>query len=93
MSLGLENIPMKSNGSKSETKPIATAGMGTVGRLKSPKIDLGTVELTESHKSESHSQSSMDISSEDELQPRILTPPVVGLTTEQMERTNNIHSS
>ena len=69
MSLGLENIPTKSDGSKLETKPIATAGMGIAGQLKSPKIDLGTVELTESHKSESQSQSSMDISSEDELQP------------------------
>ena len=90
MSLGLEIIPTQSDGSKLETDPIVTAGMGSVGPSKSPKIDLGTVELTDT---ESHSSSSMDISSEDEPRPRIPTPPVLGLTTEQMEGTNNIYSS
>ena len=90
MSLGLEIIPTQSDGSKLETDPIVTTGMGSAGPSKSPKIDLGTVELTDT---ESHSSSSMDISSENEPRPQIPTPPVLGLTTEQMEGTNNIYSS
>ena len=44
-SFGDKSRIFKSDGSKSETKPVATAGMGTTGQSKSPKIDLGTVEL------------------------------------------------